>query len=261
MQGSLLAPWFICLIISLWSQRASGSGHGRGQPLCPSPLLHQHQNPTPLFLNPSPNPCSSSSTVNDHSTSSVIVNRSTHSSSSLHDKFEAPHQSVAYINSIKVTYTSQRHSSSTSSEGAGKRSESFKRLITPRIADRRSRTPPSQGDRTESKSSSMRAPKNGEIEILELGKIETEESQHTYTIKEENPVIIEDRPKKKSRRHNSSEIELLKDDLRVVVFHPDQQLMVRGECIELKFVCALSSVHVTGQAGIEGEFPNNIWNS
>ena len=96
---------------------------------------------------------------------------------------------------------------------------------------------------------------NGEIEILVLEKIETEESQH---IKEENPVIIEDRPKKKSRRHESSEIKLLKDDLRVVVFHPDQQLMVRGECIELKFMCALSSVHVTGQAGIEGEFPINI---
>ena len=177
--------------------------------------------PLPLLLNPSPNPCSSSSsTVNHHSSSSVTVNRNTHSSSSLHDKFEAPHQSVEYINSIKVTYTSQRHSSSASSEGAGKRS-----------ADKRSRTPPSQGDRTESKLSSTRTPKNGEIEIIELGKIETEESQHTcYTIKEENPIAIEDRPKKKSRRHESSEIELLKDDLRVVVFHPDQQqLMVRGE--------------------------------
>ena len=186
----------------------------------------------PLLLNPSPNPCSSSSsTVNHHSSSSVTVNQSTHSSSSLHDKFEAPHQSVEYINSIKVTYTSQRHSSTASSEGAGKRSESFKRLITPRIADKRSRTPPSQGDRTESKLSSTRTPKNGEIEIIELGKIETEESQHTcYTIKEENPVVIEDRPKTKSRRNETSEIELLKDDLRVVVFHPDQQqLMVRGE--------------------------------
>ena len=241
---------------SLWSQPTSESGHGHGQPSSPSPApLRQHQNPTPL--NPSPNP--SSSATNGHSSSSItVINHSTHSSSSLHDKFEAPHQSVEYINSIKVTYTNQRHFSSASSEGAGKRNESLKRLIAPKIADRRSRTPPNQGGQTESKSS-MCTHRNGEIEIIELGKVETEETKPT--VNEDNPVIItEGRPKKKSRRHENCEIELLQDDLRVVVFHPDQQL-VREECIEVKFVYALSNVNVTGRAGIEGEFPINIWNS
>ena len=133
---------------SLWSQPTSESGHGHGQPSSPSPApLHQHQNPTPL--NPSPNP--SSSATNGHSSSSItVINHSTHSSSSLHDKFKAPHQSVEYINSIKITYTSQRHFSSASSEGAGKQNESLKWLIAPRIADRRSRIPPSQGGQTQS---------------------------------------------------------------------------------------------------------------
>lgn len=81
----------------------------------------------------------------------------------------------------------------------------------------------------ESKSSTC-THKNGEIEIIELGRVEKEVKP---TVKEENPVIIEERPKKKSRKHENSEIELLKDDLRVVVFHPDQHLMVCGECIEV----------------------------
>ena len=73
----------------------------------------------------------------------------------------------------------------------------------------------------------MRTHTNEDIEIVELGKIKTEETKHT--VKGENPVIIEDRSKKKSRRHEDREIELVKDDLRVVVFHPDQHPMVRGE--------------------------------
>ena len=72
--------------------------------------------------------------------------------------------------------------------------------------------------------------KNGEIEVIELGKIETEEAKPT--VNRDNPLIItEGSPKKKSRRHENCEIELLKDDLRMVVFHPDQQ-MVCEQCIE-----------------------------
>ena len=47
--------------------------------------------------------------------------------------------------------------------------------------------------------------------------------------------MTKDKPKKSKRRENH-ETELLKDDLRVVVFHPDQQQMVHGKCIELKIV-------------------------
>ena len=76
--------------------------------------------------------------------------------------------------------------------------------------------------------------------------------------------MTKDKPKK-SRRRENHETELLKDDLRVVVFHPDQQQMVRGKCIGCDVHCrkenTTCSVYVTGWAGIEGEFPNNIWNS
>ena len=70
------------------------------------------------------------------------------------------------------------------------------------------------------------------------------------TAKGENPVVIEDQPKKKLRKHDNSEIELLKDDLRVVVLHPDQHLMVCGVSIELKFVCAPSGAVHTSQVGL-----------
>ena len=89
-----------------------------------------------------------------------------------------------------------------------------------RITDRNLRTPLRQGDWTDSMSSCTKKLKSLNYNV---GKIETEEP---CTIKEENPVVIEDRPKKKSRRHESSDIELLKDDLRVVVFHPDQQQLI-----------------------------------
>ena len=51
------------------------------------------------------------------------------------------------------------------------------------------------------------------------------------TVNEDNPIIMtKDKPKKSKRRENY-DTELLKDDLRVVVFHPDQQQMVHGKCM------------------------------
>ena len=47
--------------------------------------------------------------------------------------------------------------------------------------------------------------------------------------------MTKDKPKK-SKRQENHETELLKDDLWVIEFHPDQQQTVRGKCIELKVV-------------------------
>ena len=214
---------------SFWSQPgATSKSSVGGQPAsAPPPLLHQCQNPAPL--NPAPNPSSSSSSsVNHHFSSSITTVSRTHSTS-LDDKFEVPHQSVTFIDSIKVTFTSQRHASSASSEGATKPNGSYKRLVAPRIADKRSRTlSVNHGDQTRSRSS-----KDREIEIIELGEpIETSDVK-PIIIDEKNPVITEDRPKKKLRRHENCEIELFSDDLRVVVFHPDQQMVRRENVVSL----------------------------
>lgn len=100
-------------------------------------------------------------------------------------------------------------------EGAGKLNGSSKKLSVPRITDKKSRTLPCH---TETKSS-----KNEEIEVIELETVKQETASVT--------VPRGDKPKQ-SKRHENHDIEVLKDDLRVVVLHPDQET-VCGEYIEL----------------------------
>lgn len=196
-----------------------------------SPHHPQCQNPVPL--KPCPNHSSSTATTTNknHSNSSSSLSASAASitahprSHSVLERFESSaHQSVAYIDSIKVTFTTNQRtssntlplavsSSSTSVEHPRRFNGSQRRLIPPRIADRRSRT---HTENTNNNPSS----KDEVIEIIELQSIEPE-------IESASPATNEDNGTgrtKRSRKHEGAG-ELLKDDLRVVVFHQDQEMV------------------------------------
>ena len=185
----------------LWPQ-PSCRAQTQGEQLSnPSPLhpqcQNQNQNSAPL--NPSP-PNHSSANITDQSNSSTCTTVTAQQRShSVLQKTEPSYQSVVFIDSIKVTYTSQRGPSFLSSITS---SEALK------FRDRRSRTPPSQA---EEKPPPL---KFGEIEIIEL------EADPTGTAKA--AIQSEVKPKKRSKKHST---ELLKDDLRVVHFHPEQEVV------------------------------------
>ena len=192
----------------LWSQQTSESD----QLTQPSPLQPQCPNPAPL--NPNPN-LSSLNHQSNTSSSSLLTPHPPTRSHSVAQRSESSHHSVTFIDSIKVTYTSQRNtpsSSNASSEGAGKFNESFRRLITPRSSNRLYRTPPIHPEDTA-------VLKSGEIEIIEL---ETDEQ------KEIAPIPKIDKPK---RLKKHSDTELLKDDLRVVI-HRDHEMVRDGDYLE-----------------------------
>lgn len=83
-----------------------------------------------------------------------------------------------------------------------------KRFVTPRFGDKRSRTPPSQ---VEEKPPPLRF---GEIEIIELGADTMGTAKAAFE--------SETQPRKRSKKDST---ELLKDDLRVVVLQPEQEVV------------------------------------
>ena len=183
----------------LWSQQSSQS-----EQLSKPRPLHENVNLAPL--NPSP----ILSTVNDQS-SAITSHHSSHSS---HGKFESSnHQPVAFVDSIKITFTSPHQntllsSSSFSVSDSYGKDGSMKRLITPRTGDRRSRTPPI--NHTEQQKSS----KSEEIEIVELQTVGPKDAKRTS---------LSDG---KATRSNKSNAELFTDDLRVVVLQAEEKKTV-----------------------------------